>query len=115
MIARGMYCGATDEEALADYAVGPVPGIYLAGGSLGGCPRGESAPRNPFQVADEASLRESIITGSPDTREVSLRALEEMGIGNVIFFVNLGGLTHASVIESLRRFGSARRGAPFRR
>jgi hypothetical protein len=29
-----------------------------------------------------------------------------MGIGNVIFFVNLGGLTHASVIESLRRFGS---------
>ena len=37
---------------------------------------------------------------------MSLRALEEMGIGNVIFFVNLGGLAHSSVVESLRRFGN---------
>ncbi len=106
MIARGMYCGATDEEALAEY-VGPYREFLdlAAEVSAPPSPGGESAPRNPFQVADEASLRESLITGSPDTCEASLRALEEMGIGNVIFFVNLGGLTHASVIESLRRFG----------
>jgi alkanesulfonate monooxygenase SsuD/methylene tetrahydromethanopterin reductase-like flavin-dependent oxidoreductase (luciferase family) len=106
-IARGMFCGATDEEALAAY-VGPYRAFLDLAAEVSAAPSagGGSAPRNPFQVADEASLLESLIVGSPDTCEGSLRVLEEMGIGNVIFFVNLGGLTHASVVESLRRFAT---------
>ncbi len=107
-IARGMYCGATDEEALVRY-LEPYRSFLALAARVSAAPSAAGdadRPRNPFQVADEASLLESLVVGSPDSCERSLRELEELGIGNVIFFVNLGGLPHASVVESLRRFAA---------
>jgi alkanesulfonate monooxygenase SsuD/methylene tetrahydromethanopterin reductase-like flavin-dependent oxidoreductase (luciferase family) len=105
LLARGMYCGATDAEALQTY-LGPYAAFLEFAAKVSASPAkaGAGAPRNPFQLDDPAGLRQTIVCGSPDSCEASLRQLAELGIDNVIFFINLGGLAHESVVRSLRRF-----------
>src|SRR3712207_981844 len=101
-----MHWDATDDDAMKT-DVAPYKAVVDLAAQVSPSPRqpARPPPRNPFQVADEESLRESIVVGSPDTCEASLRTLEEMGVGNVICFVNLGGLEPQRVVDSLQRFG----------
>jgi alkanesulfonate monooxygenase SsuD/methylene tetrahydromethanopterin reductase-like flavin-dependent oxidoreductase (luciferase family) len=103
LLARGMHCGATDEEAVDTYLAPYVAFLELAA-KVSAPPPGQGAPRNPFQLDEPAALRQTIVCGSPRTCEASLRQLQDLGVENVIFFVNLGGLEHATVVRSLRRF-----------
>ncbi len=107
MVARGMFCGATDEEAFATY-LDPYRGFIALAAEVSAPPpaEGAQAPRNPFQFADEAAILESLVAGSSDSCEAALRKLEALEIENVIFFVNLGGLPHVDVTASLRRFAA---------
>jgi alkanesulfonate monooxygenase SsuD/methylene tetrahydromethanopterin reductase-like flavin-dependent oxidoreductase (luciferase family) len=60
--------------------------------------------RNPFQLENDPTLRQSLVCGSPDECSRSLEELAGLGIDYVIFFVNLGGMEHDRVVESLCLF-----------
>lgn len=106
-LARAMYCAPTTAEAertlLDPYA------RFLEMAALVSAPpdRQEGArPRNPFELADGSSLLDTAICGDPDRCVEGLRQLQEVGIENVLLFVNLGGLDHHTVVRSLRLFAS---------
>ncbi|HEV7887059.1 MAG TPA: LLM class flavin-dependent oxidoreductase, partial [Acidimicrobiales bacterium] len=107
VLARGMYCAPTDDEALATYIPPYLDTLELAAKvSAPPTPVDGGRPRNPFQVDDPAAVRDGIVCGSPDSCAADLQRLEDIGVDYVIFFVNLGGMDHDRVMQSLRLFAA---------
>jgi alkanesulfonate monooxygenase SsuD/methylene tetrahydromethanopterin reductase-like flavin-dependent oxidoreductase (luciferase family) len=104
LVARGMFCAPTDERA--EEAFRDPYAQFVAATARVAAPPGQraAAPANPFELADGSALLETAICGSPRRCLDSLKRLDELGVGQVLLFVNLGGLQHDAVMESLRRF-----------
>ncbi|HZQ29071.1 MAG TPA: LLM class flavin-dependent oxidoreductase [Acidimicrobiales bacterium] len=105
VLARGMYCAPTDDEAVDTYVPAYRDTLQLAAQvSAPPTPVDGGAPRNPFQVDDPSALRDGIVCGNPDSCAAALQTLADAGADYVIFFVNLGGMQHDAVMQSLRLF-----------
>ena len=99
MLARGLHIGRDDERAWEEG--GPAYEKFLELASkVAESPDGNASPL-PINVE---SIRESAMICGPETCIEKLRAVRELGIEYVIFFSNMGGLDHALVMESMRRF-----------
>ncbi len=107
VLARGMYCGATDAEAEQTF-LGPYAEFLAAAARVAAAPgqADTETPRNPFQLADGTSLLDTALCGSPQRCIEGLRRLADLGIEHVLLFVNLGGIAHGDVVRSLERFAS---------
>jgi alkanesulfonate monooxygenase SsuD/methylene tetrahydromethanopterin reductase-like flavin-dependent oxidoreductase (luciferase family) len=107
VLARGMYCAPTTGEALATYVPPYLDTLELAA-RVSAPPTAVDggSPRNPFQVDDPAAVGEGIVCGDPDACAVALQSLQDIGVDYVIFFVNLGGMDHGQVMQSLRLFAA---------
>ena len=105
VLARGMYCVPTTREAV-DTFVGPYREFLQLAAKVSAPPSDEvgTPHRNPFQMEGDPTLLQSLVCGDPDTCSRSLEQLAGLGIDYVIFFVNLGGMEHDRVVESLRLF-----------
>ena len=99
MLARGLHIGRDDGRAWEEG--GPAYEKFLELASkVAESPDGNASPL-PINVE---SIRESAMICGPETCIEKLRAVRELGIEYVIFFSNMGGLDHALVMESMRRF-----------
>lgn len=107
VLARGMYCAESDQAAQDTY-LGPYVDFLERAARVSAPPSKEegAAHRNPFQLDDPAKLLETLICGDPESCVAAVRQLEELGIDQVILFVNLGGMDHDLVMRSLRLFAA---------
>jgi alkanesulfonate monooxygenase SsuD/methylene tetrahydromethanopterin reductase-like flavin-dependent oxidoreductase (luciferase family) len=107
VLARGMYCARTDDEARAAF-LGPYAEFFAAADRVSAPPGSVegAAPHNPFELTDGTGLLDTAVCGSPESCRAELERLAAVGIENVILFVNLGSLSHHDVVASLELFGS---------
>lgn len=105
VLARGMYCAPTDEEALDTY-LGRYAAFLDQAARVSAPPQPVEGdqPRNPFELDDPDGLRSTILCGSPSTCSRMLLDLVELGVDYVILFVNLGQMEHEAVTTSLELF-----------
>lgn len=99
MLARGLYAGADDATAWREAGGAYEEFIDLAQ-KVAASPEGGASPV-PFT---SEGIRESALIAGPRTCAEKLRAIRALGIEHVIFFGNMGGLAHARVMDSMRRF-----------
>lgn len=101
ILARGLYVGADDQGAWRE--AGPAYREFLElAQRVAQAPCDGAAPLSfdLDSIADSA-----MICGAHGCIE-KLRAVQALGIEYVIFFSNMGGLSHERVVDSLRRFGA---------
>ena len=101
MPARGLHVGSDDTRAWQEGGP-PYEEFLELARRVAESPDGNASPM-PFNAK---SMRESAMICGPETCVEKLRAVRELGIEYVIFFSNMGGLDHALVMESMRRFAA---------
>ena len=102
LLARGLHVGNDDDSAYAEF--GPPYHEFLElARKVAESPDGDSSPM-PFGAE---GLNETAVLGGPELCIEKLQAIRELGIEYVIFFSNMGGLEHALVMESMRRFAAS--------
>ena len=107
VLARGMYCAPTNEVARATF-LKPYAEFLAQTARVSAPPTSADGgpPRNPFELADDTALHDTVICGDPETCTAGLERLAAEGIENVLLFVNIGGLPHDAVMASLDLFGA---------
>jgi len=101
ILARGLHLGVNDASAWAE--AGPAYETFLAmARKVAESPDGNASPM-PFDVN---SVRASAMICGPETCIEKLQAIRALGIEYVIFFSNMGELSHPLVMESLNRFAT---------
>ena len=101
ILARGLHLGDADASAWAE--AGRAYETFLAlAKRVAESPDGNASPM-PFDVD---SVRASSMICGAETCIEKLQAIRALGIEHVIFFSNMGGLSHPLVMESLKRFAT---------
>ena len=100
ILARALYVGRDDETAWSDAEV-PYRRFLALAARVAAPPGGAAVAHNPF---DTDIQRDSVIFGGPDTCVAMLRRVQELGVENVIFFVNMVKLPHDRIMQSLELF-----------
>jgi len=101
ILARGLHVGDDDASARAEFSPSYNEFLELAR-RVARSPDGNVSPM-PFGAE---GLAETAVIGSPATCMAKLLLIRELGIEYVIFFSNMGGLTHSQVTESMKRFAT---------
>lgn len=101
ILARGLHLGDDDATAWAEAGVAYENFLALAQ-RVAESPDGNASPM-PF---DLDSVRGSTMICGTETCIEKLQAIRALGIEYVIFFSNMGGLSHSLVMESLKRFAT---------
>lgn len=106
VLARGMHCATTDEAAHDTFM--PAYAQFLEAAAKVAAPPGADpeTPRNPFELADGTALADTVVCGDPRRCGDALERIAELGIDEVVLFVNMGGIPHDDVMASLRLFAA---------
>jgi alkanesulfonate monooxygenase SsuD/methylene tetrahydromethanopterin reductase-like flavin-dependent oxidoreductase (luciferase family) len=105
LVARGMYCAATTEQAFDTFMAPYVATLELAA-KVSKPPDDANVQthRNPFQL--DGILRESLVCGDPDDCARYVQQLADMGIEHLMLFVNALTMDHQTVMDSMRLFAA---------
>lgn len=102
ILARGLHLGEDDASAWREAGSAYREFLELAQ-EVARPPGNEQAPLS----FDLERIADSAMICGPDTCIEKINAVRALGIENVIFFSNMGGLSHELVMRSLQRFGDA--------
>lgn len=99
ILARGLHIAVSDELAWSD-AGSAYQDFLERAVSVAAAPGGEATPL----TFDLESIGSTALICSAQTATEKLQEIRKLGIENVIFFSNMGGLAHELVVESLQHF-----------
>jgi alkanesulfonate monooxygenase SsuD/methylene tetrahydromethanopterin reductase-like flavin-dependent oxidoreductase (luciferase family) len=104
-LARGMYCASSSKLAL-DTFLRPYEQTLELAARVSAPPTSAIGVkhRNPFHLDSEEGIEKTIICGDPEQCTRAIEKLAAIGIEYIILFVNLGGMKHEHVSQSLRLF-----------
>jgi alkanesulfonate monooxygenase SsuD/methylene tetrahydromethanopterin reductase-like flavin-dependent oxidoreductase (luciferase family) len=101
LVARGLYVAETDDEAW-DTAARPYHAFQEMARGLG-AKKDTGGPNNTF---DTETMAESVVFGSPETCQATLRRIHDIGVDYVLFFIRYADLPHANIMRSLDLFAT---------
>ena len=102
LVARGLHVAETDDEAWAT-AARPY---HLLPGDGAGPGRQEGQPGDRTTRSTPKPWQESVVFGSPETCQATLRRIQEIGVDYVLFFIRYADLPHANIMRSLDLFAT---------
>lgn len=103
VLARGMYCAPTTDEAVSTF-VGPYAQFLERAAQVSAPPPAAGEPhRNPFDPGDQG-VRDGLVCGDPDECTRMIERIAELGVGHVMLFMNIADVAHEQVLASLELF-----------